>query len=28
MPHMAVNVLTLNFRHDDSQTTQISDRVT
>jgi len=27
MPHMAINVLTVNFRHDDSQTTQISHRV-
>jgi len=28
MPHMAINVLTIDFRHDDSQTTQISHRVT
>jgi len=28
VPHMAINVLTVNFRHDDSQTTQISHRVT
>jgi len=28
MPHMAVDVLTINFRHNDSQTTQISHLVT
>ena len=28
MPHMAINVLSIILRHDDSQTTQISHRVT
>jgi len=27
MPHVAINVLGINFKHDDSQTTQISHRV-
>jgi len=28
MPHMAINVLAISLRHDDSQTAQISHRVT